>query len=154
MNKLKKIATLLLTTFMLSIAMVGCGEKIESPELVTESYYDLIVYGDTSKLESMGLGSDDVDTLKEEIQTQLKTQTKNNFTASGLKITDEQLENVVNAQNEAMKKISCTVEPVSSDKQTAVVTLKTNYLNITEADEKAANEAVKEAWESQVKKNY
>ena len=64
MNKLKKIATLLLTTFMLSIAMVGCGEKIESPELVTESYYDLIVYGDTSKLESMGLGSDDVDTLK------------------------------------------------------------------------------------------
>ncbi|MCQ2023944.1 hypothetical protein, partial [Clostridium butyricum] len=42
-----------------------------------------------------------------------------------------------------MKKISCTVEPVSSDKQTAVVTLKTNYLNITEADEKAANEAVK-----------
>lgn len=45
MNKLKKIATLLLTTFMLSIAMVGCGEKIESPELVTESYYDLIVYG-------------------------------------------------------------------------------------------------------------
>lgn len=145
MNKLKKIATLLLTTFMLSIAMVGCGEKIESPELVTESYYDLIVYGDTSKLESMGLGSDDVDTLKEEIQTQLKTQTKNNFTASGLKITDEQLENVINAQNEAMKKISCTVEPVSSDKQTAVVTLKTNYLNITEADEKAANEAVKEA---------
>ena len=145
MNKLKKIATLLLTTFMLSIAMVGCGEKIESPELVTESYYDLIVYGDTSKLESMGLGSDDVDTLKEEIQTQLKTQTKNNFTASGLKITDEQLENVVNAQKEAMKKISCTVEPVSSDKQTAVVTLKTNYLNITEADEKAANEAVKEA---------
>lgn len=144
MKHLKRFMALMLTTLMLATMMIGCGAKIEAPELVVEAYYDLIVYGDTSKLETMGFSSEDVNTIKEQRESQLRTSIKNNFDIAGLKINDEQLENVIQAQINALKKATCTVEPVLSDKETATVKLKTTYINITELDEKVANEAVEE----------
>ncbi|MBE6070858.1 MAG: DUF5105 domain-containing protein [Clostridium butyricum] len=144
MKRLKKIMALMFATLMLTTMMIGCGEKIEAPELVVEAYYDLIVYGDTSKLETMGFSSEDVTTIKDQRENQLRTSIKNNFDIAGLKINDEQLDNVMQAQINALKKATCTVEPVSSDKETAVVKLKTTYVKITELDKNAANEAVEE----------
>ena len=140
----KKLIMVLVSMLMLVTMIAGCGQKIEPPELVAEAYYDLIVYGDTSKLETMGFAADDVNTIKEQRESQVKTTIKNTFSVSGLKISDEQLNKVMQAQLDAMKKVTCTVEPVSSDKETAVVTLKTNYVSITEVDQKAAEDAIAE----------
>ena len=73
MKNSKKLIMVLVSMLMLVTMIAGCGQKIEPPELVAEAYYDLIVYGDTSKLETMGFAADDVNTIKEQRESQVKT---------------------------------------------------------------------------------
>ena len=63
---------------------------------------------------------------------------------AGLSITEENLDAITEAQLNALKKVKATITTESSDKQTAVVKIQTNYLKLTEADEKAANEVLEE----------
>ena len=57
---------------------------------------------------------------------------KNNFKIAVLSITDEELNSIVEAKLNALKKVKATITTESSDKQTAVVKIKTNYVKITE----------------------
>ena len=144
MKNLKKIIPLLLSMVMLVTMVSGCGQKIDPPESVVQAYYDFIVYGDSSKIEELALSKDEVNIIKEKMDTQVKNTIKSSFDIGGLPITDEQLDNIIKAQNEAKKKLNGKVEKISEDKKTATVKITTNYLNITDLDLQAGKDAIEE----------
>lgn len=123
--------------------MTGCG-KIDPPETVAQGFFDLIVYSDTTKLESLGVSAEEFSTVKDFMRQGIKESIRNNFKMAGLSITEENLDAITEAQLNALKKVKATITTESSDKQTAVVKIQTNYLKLTEADEKAANEVLEE----------
>lgn len=143
MKKITKILSMLLISILSVVIMTGCG-KIDPPETVAQGFFDLIVYSDTTKLESLGVSAEEFSTVKDFMRQGIKESIRNNFKMAGLSITEENLDAITEAQLNALKKVKATITTESSDKQTAVVKIQTNYLKLTEADEKAANEVLEE----------
>ncbi|WP_294404028.1 DUF5105 domain-containing protein [uncultured Clostridium sp.] len=143
MKKLTKILSILVISILSFTLMTGCG-KVDPPETFAQGFYDLLFHGDTTTLESMGVPEDEISPMKDFVKDEISNSTKNNFKIAGLTITDEELNSIVDAELNALKKVQATITTESSDKQTAVVKIKTNYINITEVDEKAANDALAE----------
>lgn len=144
MKKITKILSILIISILSMSIMSGCGAKVEPPESVAQGFFDMIVYNDTTKIQSIGISDDEISPLKDFMKKSIKDGTKNTFKMSGISIEDDDLDKIAEAQLNAMKKIKATITTESSDKQTAIVKIKTNYLKLTEVDEKAGNEALTE----------
>lgn len=143
MRKLTKILSILVISILSFTLMTGCG-KVEPPETSAKGFYDLLFHGDTSTLESIGVPEDEISPMKDFVKQEISNSTKNNFKIAGLSISDEDLNRIVEAELNALSKVQATITTESSDKKTAVVKIKTNYVNITEVDEKAANDTMAE----------
>lgn len=143
MKKVTKILAILLISILSLTVMTGCG-KVDPPETVAQGFFELITYNDTTKLESLGVSAEEFAPVKDFMKQAIKDNTKNNFKMAGLSITEEDLNAITEAQLNALKKVKATFTTESSDKQTAVVKIKTNYIKLTEVDEKAANDALQE----------
>ncbi|MDR5587784.1 MULTISPECIES: DUF5105 domain-containing protein [Clostridium] len=144
MKNFKKLITVLLSTLMLVTMIAGCGKKTETPEKFAEAFHHLTIYGDTSALTSLGLNDEEANTLNTQLEQTFKDAIKNNLNSAGLSFTDDNINNIFEAQLNAQKRTTCTIEPVSSDAETAVVKIKTTHVDIVGLDEKAANDAMTE----------
>ena len=143
MKKLTKILSILVISILSLSIMTGCG-KVEPADKVAQGFFDMIVHSDTTTIESVGIPEDEISGMKDLIRNAIKDNTKNNFKMGGLSISDEDLDKIADAQLGSMSKIKATITTESSDKQTAVVKIKTNYIKLTEADQKAGNDALAE----------
>lgn len=143
MKKVMKFLSLALISMLAITMMIGCG-KTEPADTIAKAYYAAIANSDTTQLQTIGLSDDEAKQLVDTMKSAVVTSTKNNFKMNGLDISDDEAKQIVDAQYEAMKKLKATITVKSSDKQTSVVNISTTYLNLTDIDQKAANDAVAE----------
>ncbi|AOR23597.1 DUF5105 domain-containing protein [Clostridium taeniosporum] len=144
MKNFKKLITVILSTLMLVTMITGCGKKVAPPEDFAKAFYEMVIYGESDTLKTLGIKDEEASTLKTQYEKTIKDAIKNNLNAASLSFTDDQINSIYNAQINAQKKATCTVETVSSDKKTAVVKIKTTHVNTTQLDENAAKEALAE----------
>lgn len=144
MKNFKKLITLLLSTLMMITIISGCGEKVAPPEEFAKGAYDLVVYGQSDTLKALFINDEDAESLKTTYEKRSKDETKNNLNLAGISFTDEDIDNIYNAALNLRKKATCTIETVSSDKETAFIKIKTTHINSVALDEDAANEAIQE----------
>lgn len=144
MKKITKILSIFIISILSLSIMSGCGEKVETPESIAQGFFDMIVYNDTTKIQSIGISDDEISPLKDLMKKLTRDSIKNDFNMAGITIEDEDLDKIVEAELKAMNKIKATISNESSDKKTAVIKINTNYLKLTEVDEKAADKAMEE----------
>lgn len=139
-KKIISILTMLLCIGVLLTA-TGCGEKT-TPKESAQFFFDLMIKQDTTNIDKFGMTEESVkDLLKTEKDT-TKTQTRGNFTKAGLTISDEKLDAIVDAQYNALKLLTATVDVTSESGDKATLVIKNTYIDFTALDEKAANDAV------------
>lgn len=97
------------------------GEAKEFAELTGKSYGD--------KIESME-------------QEEFKKSLKNSFTEEGITISDDECNKVYSAYKNAIKNITVTASKLSQSGNTAIVSIKTNYLDLSNISKTAGSEAV------------
>ncbi|SFD35767.1 hypothetical protein [Clostridium uliginosum] len=143
MKKTKRILPLLLTTLLLGCVMLtGCGKKevkaVESAQIL----FDLYIKQDTTNAEKIRLTKEEADSLVKKQNELLTTMTKKNFKNSGITVTDEELDSIVKQQLAAMSKVTPTIELVSEKDGISEVKIKSTYIDLVGADEKAVNDAI------------
>ncbi|MCI9156918.1 MAG: hypothetical protein HFF44_08290 [Lawsonibacter sp.] len=136
MKQTRKISALLLAAAMLcSLALAGCGQKeeIAAPDQVAVALYEMILKDDASKMvslfgyadeaearEDMGIGDSIYDELADELAS--------TFTAQGMTVTTEEMQEFVDAFMKMFSGVTLTAVTKESDEKagTAVVTCTVN----------------------------
>lgn len=139
-KKIISILTMLLCIGVLLTA-TGCGAKT-TPAESAQYFFELTIKQDTTNVDKFGMTEDEAKTLLKTETDATKTQTKSNFTKSGLTISDEKLDAIVAAQYKALKSLTVTTEATSESGKQATVVIKNTYIDFTAIDEKAATDAV------------
>ncbi|SFD35790.1 hypothetical protein [Clostridium uliginosum] len=144
MKKAKRILPLLLTTLLFScVILTGCGKKeikaVESAQIL----FDLYVKQDTTNVEKITLTKEEADSVIKVEKQAIKGLISNNFENYKVTITDEELDSIVEKQLTAMSKITPEIELVSEKDGISEVKVKSKYIDLVGADEKAVDDAIK-----------
>lgn len=141
MKNKKSFILALVAVLIFSFTAIGCGDKV-TPKESAQILWDVKLKGDISGIQKLGGKEEDGQKLLDSSKEAEKQLLKTNITKAGLKVTDEQLENVYNALIEGCNKNTVTVEETSKSGDTAEVKLTCTYIDETAIDEKAANDAI------------
>lgn len=133
-----------------TLTFLGCSKKEIPADQTAKAFYDLFILQDNTGLQNLGVADDALTQLAETQKKAMKDATKANFIQADLPITDEQLESIYQSQIEALKKLSSTMEVVSSDKEVSQVKISTPYVDMVGADTKAAEDTVTEVLNNQI----
>lgn len=128
-----------------SFSMIGCGQKIESVDVVAQGYCDLFIKCDSSKLEAVGVPEDQLEKVIDETRTGIKEQTKKAATQARLTLSDEQAESMMDAEFKAFNNLTISTEKVSEEDKKATVKVTTNKIDVMTLDIEAGKETVEEA---------
>lgn len=142
---MKKFLLCLTTIICFSFALVGCKSNTIPADQTAKALYNLYILSNGDECKNIGLSDEDIQLVFDTQKAQSIKATRLNFTRGGLPITDSELEEIYNAQVEALKKLTPTFTIESEDKDKTIVKISTTYVKFTEADQKAADEAVEEA---------
>ena len=143
MKKFKKLIVMITMLALGSgLALTGCGkDEVAPPKTAAKAFYDLYVLTDSTEIIKLGLTEDEAKTILDAQRNAVKQATKKNFTTAGLSIDDAKLNEIVDAQFAALKKLSAEIEEVSVNGDTAEVKITTKYVDIAGADQKACDDA-------------
>jgi hypothetical protein len=140
MMNLKKFITMLSATILTTgLVLTGCGEKTAPPEETAQAFYDLYVLGDSSKLEKMGVDKAEYETTIEEEKAGFKAATSTVF--SNFTLSEDQLNKIVDAEMDALKKLTVKIETTSTEESKATVKMASTNVDISSAFTKALDEA-------------
>lgn len=129
MNKLKtKALAIIAAMATLCITLTGCGEKLAPADQTIGALFELAAKDNPAKMKDLlGFASeDDVRSafFEEGADTAMIDEIKNELTAAGVEMTDEQIQGLSDSMTAMMNKISYTAEITSEEKDKVVVTLK------------------------------
>ena len=141
---MKKIVSTILVLVAMTMLLAGCGRELVKGNVSGKAYYDLVIHGDSTEMASIGLSEEESKTILDKRKTELATATKSNFTKNSLKVSDADINRIVEAELNLLKKLTGTAEVVSEDGDTQTVKISTNYVDIDEIDNRAATETVTE----------
>lgn len=145
MNKSNKLMAVLMTAILGSaLFLTGCGEKPVAADVTAKALYNFYALGDSADIENIGLTKDEVNQKLEDGKSSSQSEIRTEFEASGLSISNEDIDIIYNAQLEAQKRLTVTTEIVSEDADKATVKVATNYVNINTVISKAQEDAVNE----------
>lgn len=154
MQQTRRIPALLLAMVMLcSLALTGCGKK-EAPasaDQVAVALYEMILKDDASKMVDL-LGYADEAEAREDmgldgsLYDELADQLASTFTAQGMTVTTEEMQEFVNAFMKMFSGVELTAKVKESDEKAgaAVVTCTVNTFD-SEALTQAMNDAMNDA---------
>lgn len=145
---MKKYLSAFILIAMAVLTITGCSKpKMEAADSVA-AIYDLYVKGESAGVLELGMTKEEVTAALESYDQNLADTLRSNMTSAGLTVEDSVIEEIVEARKTALKAMTVSCELVSSDEETAVVSLKTSYFDETALDEKAADDAIVKAQES------
>ena len=145
---MKKYIKSLFLFCLSAIIMTGCSSPKMGASDSVLAIYNLYVKGDSEGVLKLGMKQEDVNSNLTSYDVSLMDQLKTSMTSAGLTIEDTVLTEIIEARKTALKTMTASCELVSSEKETAVVLLKTTYFDEAALDEKAANDAIAKAQES------
>ena len=141
---MKKIVSTILVFVAMTMLLTGCGRELVKGDVSGKAYYNLVIHGDSTEMTSIGLSEEESKTILDKRKTELVAATKSTFTKSSLKVSDADIDRIVEAELNLLKKLTGTAEVVSEDGDTQTVKISTNYVDIDEIDNRAATETVTE----------
>lgn len=143
MRTKKKILLALISVLAFSLLMVGCGTKA-TPTESAQIYWDALVKNDTANVEKVNLADEDVQKFIDNSFTKTKNELKLMLSKSGLSITNEQCDKLVQDVYDLGKKATVKVEEVSNDGKTAEIKYTVNYIDLNSTIQEAQTETVSE----------
>lgn len=141
---MKKIVSTILVLVAMMMLLAGCGRELVKGDVSGKAYYDLVIHGDSTEMTSIGLSEEESKTILDKRKTELVAATKSTFTKSSLKVSDADINRIVEAELNVLKKLNGTAEVVSEDGDTQTVKISTNYVDIDEIANRASTETVTE----------
>lgn len=151
MKKIKKLAVVFLAGILTaSVTLVGCGDKKPSVDETARAIYNLYVLSDPTEIKRLGVSEEEVTKVADEQKSASKNATKMNINKAGLQISEDQLNQIYDAQMEALKKLTVMTEVVEETEDTAKVKIITNFADFMTADKKAGKDAAAKIKESQI----
>lgn len=131
MKNLKKNFIVMLVTIMATTMLISCGSPKTSPEESAKIFLDVVLKDDKTNMEKIGMSEEDYTTSKKAQEDELME----GLGASGIDssiLTDETITNLKANVFKGMAKLEYEVTPVSTDKDTAVVSIKINSFSLSE----------------------
>lgn len=155
MKKLKKFITVIgMIVLTAGLTLTGCGEEkkpskekeevktLTTPEVTAEAYFKFSLYGDKSKFQELGLPTTEFDTISKDTFSKIRNDIKNVFAEYAIVLTDEELEKILSAEINSLKKITPNLE-VSQGKETVDIKITTSYIDVPSAFTQAKEDALK-----------
>lgn len=139
---LRKVVAFMMSLCMLIGVLTGCGGPKVDAAGSCKAIYALYILQDSKGVLDMGMEQSDADTALKAYDDTMASSIKNLFVSNGLTVDDETVNEIVAAREEALSRLTCTTEITSSDKKTATVLLKTNYIDETGIATKASEDAI------------
>lgn len=145
MKKAKKSLILSLILLFIPVMVIGCSSKPKvGADETTKILFDFYIKGDKESLSKIKISKEQTEEISKMQKDKTISTIKTNFTAEGLKISDEQVNQIYAARVSALKKLSSKTEVVSQDDKSAQVKVKATHINEVALDEKAATDAVEQ----------
>ncbi|EJE7234828.1 MULTISPECIES: DUF5105 domain-containing protein [Clostridium] len=145
MKKAKKSLILSLILLFIPVMVIGCSSKPKvGADETTKILFDFYIKGDKESLSKIKISKEQTEEISKMQKDKTISTIKTNFTAEGLKISDEQVNQIYAARVSALKKLSSKTEVVSQDDKSAQVKLKSTYIDEVALDKKAGMDAVEE----------
>ncbi|AUM94225.1 TPA: DUF5105 domain-containing protein [Clostridium botulinum] len=145
MKKAKKSLILSLILLFIPIMVIGCSSKPKvGADETAKILFDFYIKGDKESLSKIKISKEQTEEISKMQKDKTISTIKTNFTAEGLKISDEQVNQIYAARVSALKKLSSKTEVVSQDDKSAQVKLKSTYIDEVALDKKAGMDAVEE----------
>lgn len=142
---MKKQWSLLLAACTVIMLFSGCGREKPTAADSVKAIYNLYILRDFSGVFQLGMTEDDVNNALEAYDNALAETIRSNFSASGLEIEEETIEEICQARIDALAKMEATAVVTSEEGARAVVTLTTTYFDEVELDTEAAYAAREDA---------
>lgn len=139
-KKVTRLLTMLLCVGVL-LTTTGCGKQKVSATESAKIYFNLLVHQDITDADKFGITEDAANDLIKQEKDITKTETRKNFAASGLTISEDKLIAIVDAQYMALKSTTVTIQATSESSTAATIVMKATYLDFTAIDQKAADDA-------------
>lgn len=133
MKNLKKLITMLVSTFMLAMMFVGCGGPKITPDESAMIALDILMKGDNSKLDSIGMTQEEFDKTRKQIEDNMMSEFESSIV--GLSIKEETKTNLFNSMLEAVEKLEYEASTLSQDKKEAKVELKIKAIDFKKVSE-------------------
>lgn len=131
MKRMKKLAALLLAVMMVcSMALMGCGAKLDPADQVIGAMYELALRDNATPLKDL-LGFESEDDVRASImeggkENSLIEGVKEQFEAVGVEVTDEELQVMIDSVQKMLAKLTYTAEITEESKDKTTVVLKVN----------------------------
>ena len=135
---MKKYGSFLLAVCLTAALLSGCGREKPTAADSVKAIYDLYILRDFSGVSKLGMTEEEVDDALNAYDGALAETIRSNFSASGLEIEDETIEEICQARIDALAKMKATASVTSEEGSQAVVTLSTTYFDEVELDTDAA----------------
>ncbi|MHC1684439.1 MAG: hypothetical protein AB6733_16005 [Clostridiaceae bacterium] len=145
MRNLKKKVILLLSALLIPALLVACKAeekpKVVAPEESAKILYNVFIKSEKPDLSTTGLKQEDFDKVLQDRKELSVNQFRAEFTKAGVAVNEAQIEEAYNAIVEAYKKADVTTEVVTKTDTTAVVKVKTTYIDLVSIVTKAVTDA-------------
>ena len=139
---MKKIFIFCLMGCLLAASLTGCGKKAPDPIPYIKAIYNLYILGDTKEAEELGLSTEQITTARETYKQALSDNLRENFKTSGLDVSNEDIDAIVEARADAMSRMSAAYVSTQTSKTTAEVTIMVSYFDEVALDTAAAEDAL------------
>lgn len=122
---------------ILCLSLFGCQKKQEiSPRQSLESLIGLIVFQSTASIETIGMKQEEGQEILDDIKEEAISTLEDTFKSLGLNITTENVEEIFEAQSNALKNATLHIEEneedLKSKKEVRTLKISTNVLPISE----------------------
>ncbi|AAK78191.1 hypothetical protein BJV85_004012 [Clostridium acetobutylicum] len=159
MKNIRKSAVILIILLLVPINLIGCKTKIKSNTDVktkTDSkpkvsavesakiMADITVKDDREKSSKFSFYEKMLSNTSDMQKDVFLSAIKKGFSNYGVQINDDQWNNVYNAYKDSLKKVNITTSKVTEDDKSAIVMVKTTYIDFTSIRTQAASEAQQE----------
>jgi len=130
---MKKFPALFLSIGILITSISGCGfdEPELAPDESVEAIYNLFVTGDDSGTIKLGISKEEITESLKNYDESVKNTLRENFVLDGLTVDDTVIDQIYEARQNALKKMSADFKIVTEDDSNAEVLVSTTYFNET-----------------------
>ncbi len=136
-EKSKKSLILSLILLFIPMIVIGCSSKPKvSADETTKMLFDFYIKGNKESLSKIKISKEQIEEVSKMQKDKTIAKIKTNFTSEGLKISDEQANQIYAARVAALKKLSGKTEVISQDDKSAQVKLKVTYFDEVALDKK------------------
>lgn len=138
MKNVKKLVSALVAVSMIGVSLLaGCSTKEVAAKDVASALYKLALQGEDKEAKEIGFTDAEIKTLKDKQKSTSVMNYRKTFLSAGMSVTQSDAESLYNAEMEALKKLTFSVEVKDEKGKNCNVVIKTDTIDVSGAVAKA-----------------